>query len=261
VNSPKQKIRPILSLLLLMSLLFSSGCAWFAARPPSPPLDRHEIADIVSAFEKQEKAVQFLFWTGTLAFEVQGAQSEAEVLIAARRDPASIRIEITHGWGQPLLHIQINGSRLDVISFSEKRHYQGRLGMPWILKQVPFPLNPNLIWSLARAYPVLPPYRHAQSMKEKQLTLMDEQDAAIQMIDLYPDGHPHRVRICRQGAVLSFYDYQDQGGILYAKEIQLADRENNTVLTLDIRQMTFNRPVPEALFRQDAPPGFEVVQL
>jgi len=261
VNPLKPKTQPILNLLLLMGLLFSNGCAGFAKRAAPPPLGRPEIAAIVSAFEKQEKAVHTLISTGTVAIETQGTQSEAGVLIVARREPSSIRIEITHQWGQPLIHIQVNGSRLDVISFVEKRHYQGRLGTPWILKQVPFPLDPDLIWSLARAYPVLPPYGQVRSLKENQVTLMDEEDAVIQTIDLYPDRRPRQVRMRRQETVMSFSDYQDQGGILYANEMQLADSEQTTLLTLHIRQMAFNKPIPEAIFNQAAPPGFKVVQL
>lgn len=261
MNPLRPRTHSFLILLLLMGLLFSGGCAWFAMGPPSPPFDRQEIAAIVSAFENQEKAVHSLFSTGTFTLETQGAQSEAEVLIVARRDPPSIRIEITHPWGQPLLHIQVNGSRLNVISFSEKRHYRGRLGTPWILKQIPFPLDPDLIWSLARAYPVLPSYHHAQSTKDNQMTLMDERDADIQVIDLYPDRHPRRVRLCRQGTVIAFSDFQDLSGILYAGKIQVTDGENTTLLTLDIRQMVFNRELPEGIFRQEPPPGFEAVDL
>jgi hypothetical protein len=171
-------------------------------------------------------------------------------------------IEITHPWGRPLLHIRVKGSRLDVISFSEKRHYRGRLGSPWVLKLIPFPIDSDLIWSLARAYPVLPPYHHAQSMKGDQVALMDKQDADIQVIEFYPDTHlPQSVRLCRQGTAMSFSDFQDCDGILYAGEIRLTNDEKTSLLTLDIRQMVFNRPLPEAIFQQEAPPDFEVVQL
>ena len=262
MNRLEQKIRLTLRLLSLIALLFSSGCAWFAKRPASPPFDHRETADIVSAFKYQERVVHSVFSSGTVTFESQGAQSEAEVLIIARRDPPAVMIEITHAWGQPLLHIRVNGSRLDVVSFTEKRHYRGRLGSPRILKQIPFPLDSDLIWSLARAYPVLPPYHHARSMKGDQVTLLDKQDADLQVIDLYPDSHlPQRVRLRRQGTAISFSDLQDSGGILYAGEIRLTDDDQTALLTLDIRQMVFNKPLPEAIFQQEAPPDFEVVQL
>ena len=56
-----------------------------------------------------------------------------------------------------------------------------------------------------------------------------------------------------------FTDFQDNAGILYAKEIGLTDAEENAELTLEIRQMVFNKPVPEAIFRLQTPRDFEVV--
>jgi len=258
----KQKTPLILRLLWVTVLLLSNGCAQFTTRPPSPPLGHQQIAGIISSFKDQESAVHTLISSGTLTIESQGAQSEAEVLIVARRDPSSIRIEITHAWGRPLLHILVDGPRLDILSFSEKRHYRGRLGSPFLLKQIPFPLDSDLLWSLARAYPVLPPYHRAQSEKGDQITLTDKQKSDIQVIDLYPDSNlPRRVWLCRQGTTMSFSNFQDSSDLIYGGEIGLSDAENTTRLTLEIRKMVFNRSVPEAIFQQEAPQDFEEVHL
>lgn len=262
LNELKKRTPPALSLLSVTVLLLSSGCAWFATIPPSPPLSPQVVAAIVSAFQEQGSGVETLFSSGTLTLETQGAQSEATALIVASRDPSHIKIEITHPWGQPLLHILVNGSRLDILSFSEKRRYYGDLGSCFLLKSIPFPLDADLLWSLARAYPMLPPYHHARSLKGDQITLMDQEEGNIQVIDLYPDSKlPRRVWFCREEAAISFSDFQGMSGMAYAREIRLSDDEDTTRLTLDIRQMVFNRPVPAAIFQQAAPPGFEAVPL
>lgn len=258
----KQNIPLVLRLLWVAMLLLSNGCAQFMASPPSPPLDRQQISDIISSLKGQESAFHTLVSSGTLKVEIQGAQSEADVLIVARRDPSSIRIEITHAWGRPLLHILVDGPRLDILSFTEKRHYRGRLGSPFLLKQIPFPLDSDLLWSLARAYPMLPSYHQAQSMKGDQIILTDKQRSDIQIIDLYPGSNlPQKVWLCRHGASMSFSDFQESSNLIYGGEIGLRDAENTTRLTLEIRKMVFNRSVPESLFQHTAPQDFEEVNL
>lgn len=258
----KQKSPLILRLLWVAVLVLSSGCAQLMTRSPSLPLARQQIAGIISSFEDQKSAVHTLVSSGTLTIESQGAQSDAEVLIVARRDLSRIRIDVTHAWGRPLLQILVDGPRLDILSFSEKRRYRGRLGNPFLLKQIPFPLDSDLLWSLARAYPVLPPYHLAHSEKGDQITLTDNQKSDIQVIDLYPASNlPRRVRLCRQGTTISFSDFQDRGGLIYGGEIALSNAENTTRLTLAIRKMVFNGSVPEAIFQQEAPYDFEEVHL
>lgn len=262
MNHYGKKTPCILRLLSVALLLLLSGCAYFAAAPLSPPLGRQEIDRVVKAFEEQERAVETLFSSAALLFEVQGFQSEATVLVVARRNPSTIKIEITHPWGQPLLHILMKGPNLDIISFSEKRHYHGHLGSPDLRRLIPLPLNPELLWSLARAYPVLPPYHRARSMKGDQISLINKQNADIQVIDLYPDTFlPRRVRFCQEEAYMSFSGFQNRDGMLYAKEISLRDHEGATRMTLEIRQMISNSPLPKAIFEQGTPQGFEPAQL
>jgi hypothetical protein len=257
-----RKIRLILVPLWLTPLLLWSGCAWFMPAPTSPPFDPQEADMIASTMERQGEAAHSMVSSGTVTLETQGTPSEAQVLIVARREPSAVMIEVTHAWGQPLLRIQVNGTRLDVISFPEKRHYHGRLGSPWMLKHIPFPLDLDIIWSLARAYPVLPPYHAARSMKGDQVTLVDKADTPIQRVDLYPDSRlPRKVRWCRNRTSIEFSDFQEQDGIPYATNIQVSDDQKTSLLTLRIREMAVNRPLPETVFRQEAPPGFEVTPL
>jgi len=262
LNAHKKKTPIILRLLSVAVLLLLSGCAYFAASPPSPPLARQEIDRIVSAFEEQERAVDTLFSSTALTIDVQGFQSEAMVLIVARRNPSTIKIEITHPWGRPLLHVLVKGPYLDILSFSEKRHYRGRLVSSDLSRLIPVPVSPDILWTLSRAYPVLPHYHRAQSTKGDQISLMDKQNADIQVVDLYPDTYlPRRVWFCQQETYMSFSEFQSSNGILYAKEIGLRSNDSRTRMTLEIRQMTFNSPLPEAIFKQEVPRGFERVQM
>ena len=247
--------------MISLTLLFIlNGCAPFAVVPASPPLGRQKIAGIVSVFKEQETAVQTLVSSGALRLQTRGSESDATFLIVATRNPSKIKIEITHPWGRPLLHVLIKGSRLDIVSYSEKRLYCGRLGSPGLLKLIPVPLNPDLVWALARAYPVLSAHDRILSKRGNEMTLIDRKEDPIQTIELYPESNlPKRVCFCRQHAEMVFSDFQDDAGILYAGEIGVNNAEDDAQLTLEIKQIVFNNPVPEAIFKLEAPRDFEVI--
>jgi len=262
LNTVKQKNPSIKRLFSVLLLLLLGCCARVEITPPSPPLDPQAITGIISAFNEQGVAVRTLFSSGTLTLDIKGSESDTTVLIVATRDPSKIKIEITHPWGRPLLHILIMGSSLEILSFTDKRLYSGRLGTQGLSKLIPVPLTPELLWTLARAYPVLLKYSRVLSLKGNQITLLDQREDKIQVIDLYPEGDlPHRVSFCQQNAEMTFSDFQNSDGIRYAKQIGLNSPEDNARLLFEIRQMIFNKPVPKAIFRLETPLDFELVPL
>ena len=206
--------------------------------------------------------VRTLVSSGTLTLDIKGSESDTKVLIVATRHPSKIKIEITHTWGRPLLHILINGSNLDILSFTDKRLYSGQLGNPGLTRLIPVPLSPELVWTLARAYPVLLNHNRALSVNGNQITFLDQRGDKIQVVDLYPESDlPHRVSFCKQNAEMIFSDFQNNDSIRYAKEIEMNSPNENARLALEIRQITFNKPVPDAIFQLETPRDFEVVPL
>ena len=249
-------------LFSVLLLLLLSCCARVAITPPSPPLDHQAITGIISALKKQGAMVRTLVSSGTLTLDIKGSESDTTVLIVATRDPSKIKMEITHTWGRPLLHILINGSSLDILSFTDKRLYSGQLGHLGLSRLIPVPLSPELVWTLARAYPVLLNHNRALSVNGNQIALLDQKEDKIQVVDLYPETDlPHRVFFSQQNAEVIFSDFQNSDGIRYAKEMELNSPDDNDRLALEIRQITFNKPVPEAIFRLETPLDFELVPL
>ena len=262
MNTVKQKNPYIRRLFSVILLLLLSCCARVVITPPSPPLDHQTITGIVSVFKEQEVVVRTLFSSGMITFDIKGSESDATILIVAIRDPSKIKIEITHPWGRPLLHILIKGSSLEILSFTDKRLYSGQIGTYDLSRLIPVPLSPELLWTLARAYPVLLKYNSVLSLDGNQITLLDQRGDKIQIIDLYPESDlPHRVSFCQQNTEITFADFQNNGGIQYAKEIGLNSPGDNARLALEIRQIVFNKPVPNKIFRLETPLNFELVPL
>jgi len=237
-------------------------CSPLLVQAPSPPFAEQQILNILSCLEEQEASVRSFFSSGRLVFNRNGSESDANILIAGTKDPSCIKIEITHPWGQPLIHILINETKLYIVSFYEKRYYSGLLEDLSSLKFFPTPLAPDQAQSLVRGYPVLRKYDRAVSSKKNQITLLSATGEAVQVIDFYTESNlPRLVSFPGRNTMLSFSDFQNECEICYARDIRLMDSETGEMLLLELKQMVFNKSIPEAILRLEIPPNFEAFPL
>ena len=259
-------------------------CSPLIVKPPSSAFDKEKNAALVSAFEEQERAAKTLFFSGTLTLKNQDGETAVQILMIADATPRAgdhwagtgadyragtgacpygrMKIEITHPWGKALVHILIQGQRLDILDFSEKRIYRGHVESRRLSERIPVPLNHCILWSLARAFPALLEHQGTASFSGNQITLLDPAGDKVQVFELYSgEPLPHRVCFCKQNATLVFSDFETDKGILYARQVNFNGPDNITGLEIDIDQMTFNMPIPEAVFRMEAPLDFTIVHL
>ena len=173
------------------------------------------------------------------------------------RDPLRIKIEITHPWGRPVLHLLVYETRVHAVFFTEKRYYSGHLGTPGASGFFLCRLHPGQIWSLVRGHPVLWNCDHAASFEGNQITFLSKKEEIVQVIDFYPESSlPHLISFPEQDIEMSFSDFHDKKGLYYARNRKLYDPESETTLVVDLKQTLFNKPVPEAIFKLEKPPGF-----
>lgn len=50
-------------------------------------------------------------------------------------------------------------------------------------------------------------------------------------------------------------------GIYYARNIVLENSDNKSILALNFKQMVFNKPIPEAIYKLEKPSDFKLVPL
>jgi len=252
-------------------------CSPLTVKPPSPALNEESVAALVSAFVAQESVAKTLFFSGTLTFKNQNTENAAQILMITDASPRAdtksgadtqvcpygrMKIEITHPWGKPLTHILIEGQRLCILDFTEKRIYRGSLESKRLSQHIPVPLNHSILWSLARAFPALLKHRETALIAGNQFTLLDKTGDKVQHFELYSaEPLPRRVCFCKQNATIVFSDFEDDDGILYARQMRFHGSDHNVGLEIDIDQMTFNTPLPKAVFSMEAPSDFTTVHL
>jgi hypothetical protein len=268
VNLPLINIsRPVkaglISLILIIPVLFSFGCAGYTPVSKGGPLP-YDHTGLITRMLDQEKRAHSFYASGTILVKGWAWKSEAELLIAGTREPLKIKLEITHPWGKPILHILIDKNRLEILSFDEKRVYVGELTAE-SLSRLSLPgefCNLNLIWSVLRGYPHIAVYDRISYSDMYRINLVDQEDMDIEIIDLYPENLlPKRVLFPGDSLDIFFSGYKNNDGIDYAEEVTVNNFEGRKDLTIKTRKMVFNKSVPHEIFILEKPRTFETVYM
>ncbi len=253
----------LVSLILIIPVLFSFGCAGRTPVSKGGPLP-YDPAGLITRMLDQEKRVHSFYASGTILVKGWAWKSDAELLIAGTREPLKIKLEITHPWGKPILHILIDKNRLEILSFDEKRVYVGELTAE-SLSRLSLPgefCNLNLIWSVLRGYPHIAVYDRISYSDMYRIILVDQEDMDIEIIDLYPENLlPKRVLFPGDSLDIFFSGYKNSDGIDYAEEVTVNNFEGRKDLTIKTRKMVFNKPIPDEIFILEKPGTFETVYM
>ena len=245
------------TLLTCLVLLCLSSCA-----TRYKPLPDSDVALILATIRAQERKVSSFYLTGALSLQDREWESESHVLIVGNRNPFKIKIEVTHPWGRPIVHILIQERNLQVLSFAEKRLYLGAFTPQTLSRFLPGELDAHLVWAVLRGYPHLLSYHGTTSMKANQIRLLDEEGRAQEVIDLYPESKlPSMVFFPAKNIGLGFSDFQQIDGIYYARRVKVEDMGGKSNLMLRNRKMVFNKTIPKEVFRLEKPPSFGTYDL
>lgn len=245
-----------ITVALLPGILFPS-CASLPP-PPPPPLGAGEVAAILAGFEDQERRVNTCFGDGRLSIETADGDEDVHVLVAAQKDPFRAKLEITHPWGSPVLHLYADDMVVEAVAFPLKRVYRGRPEDVLLPKWLPLPLAPGLIWTLARGFPMLARHARAESSRGDEIRLLDEDGRPIQIIAFHRKGpFPMEISLPETGAAIFFSALENRGGIQDARKVRLFHSGTGAALELALKERVFNQPVPPEVFEVQAPPHFE----
>ena len=257
----RNKILPAWGILLL-TMVFLFGCAGMEKRPSGPPLSDQDTARIAHLIHKEEQRVSSFYALGRVSAGDWYGESDADILVVGVREPFRIKIEITHSWGQPLLHILIDGNRMKALSFRENKFYRGTFTSQALSRFIPVRFDPDLIWGVLRGYPNMLPHETLKSLGSNQISLFTGKGEEVEIIDLY-DGEalPRNVTFPGRNIRVTYSEFHEEKGIPYAQSVKVARLDGGKRLTLKHKKMVFNRIIPKDVFAIPKPPAMEMIDL
>ncbi|MBN2062633.1 MAG: hypothetical protein JW882_19690 [Deltaproteobacteria bacterium] len=253
------KINRCFLFLALNAILFINGCSSVYMSVKGKVLTSLEMSTILTELRIQEDVVNSLYSTGSIIVKDWKSEKEANSLIVGERDPFRLKIEITHSWGRPLLHILMNEDIIEILSFDEGKLYRGH-NKSEILSHFLSGIDPQLIWTVARGYPLAWEHHKAISSGRNRMTLLDNEGKGIEMIYLDPYTlQPDFISFPTSKTNVKFLSLAEEEGIYYAREV-VAETDRETLI-LKNSKIFFNKSIPDEIFSIKRPPMFEIVDL
>jgi hypothetical protein len=242
-------------ILTLGVLLILTGCAPVLFQKP---LSDQELENALSLLRAQDEAVNTFYTTGQMMVKDWYWDQEANTLVVGTRTPLRLKIEITHAWGQPILHLLVVGRAFKALSYGERKLYRGDLVQGALSKFFPADLDGDLIWEVVRGFPKPRPGSRVESRKAAQVSFLNQNGDEMEILELDPESAmPRRLFSPEKKVGIGYADFRQESGILYPSEVSVKQLEGTRSITLKNGRMVFNKPVPEEIFRMEIPPGFE----
>jgi hypothetical protein len=259
IPAPSRRMYPILGLALAFTL---QACAHRPLVIPATAAATEAIDSLLVHLATQDHRVATLFCSGKLTSKSGQSELETTVSIVGRRIPFETRIEFANPWGAPIAYLVMDTDRFKFLVFGDKRLYVGSTDQTGLLRYFPFLPDPDAIWGFIRGYPVIAAHGRASSQGDETVTIFDRQGGVLQRLVI--DLKTRRPKACfypGKKLTLSYGDFAEEGGVDFARSVDLRSEKRKRTLILHIRQAVFNPPLPRSIFDLKRPEGFKVIDL
>jgi len=226
-------------------------------------LDTFTVNAVLNDIRDQDTRVSTFYTIGTITVKDWKWDSDADMLIIGQKDPFKIKIEFTHQWKGPVLHILIDKNNLEILSFSEKKIYLGPFTPEGLSRFIPGSFfDSELIWSALRAYPNLLNHHETASYEENRIDLLNEDNREIETVNLHPESlYPEKVIFPDHGLNITFSTFREIEGIRYAEDVRIKNITSKRNLLLKNKKMVFNQSIPDKIFTIQRLANYEIVFL
>jgi len=252
----------LLSYLSIFLLTLLLGCASLAPLPPGKPFSQQEADRLISNLKDQGKKVSSFQGIGKL--NLKKGEEEVEVnLFAIGSNPYKMRLEITHSWGSPLLHIVADERNISVLSLTDKKFFRGPPHSLDIKQFFPCGVELDLAWKIfSGSVPILSTAGRAVSLKPHEISLYNKRGEIVETISFSSRTLlPQSIYFPKKGftIILSEFDQGDLG--LHPLKIKMLKKNEDQLAVIRYKSLKFNKPIPKEIFQLNPPPNFEIINL
>ncbi|MBF0551750.1 MAG: hypothetical protein HQK60_14605 [Deltaproteobacteria bacterium] len=268
------KLNWILGCRLLLFLVMAgiiSGASGCATRPlvmKTPP----KAEELVQRLELHEKAIDSFLAMGDLTISSSKTYLRAELIVIGRY-PDTLRWEVSSTFGTPLLYMVAKEEDVTAVSFDKKSYYRSYtlspylpvsgltakdvshilLGMPILLEftRSSSSYDPELdAWVLDLDNPKL-------KLKEQILLRADDSTPISLSLSHYQSEDAFRVAFSDFFSVATSPGFESK----YPRTITITTQEQDSTIKINVKELQFDVPIKDALFKLRKPAGFKEVLL
>jgi len=251
-----------LSSLSIFLLALVLGCAHLVSFPPAEPFSQQESDRLISNLRDQEEKISSFQGFGTLMFKKGEEEIEAN-LFAIGSNPYKIRLEITHTWGRPLLHIVGDERNVSVLSLTDKKFFRGTPHSLDIKQFFLCGLGMDLIWKIfSGSVPILSASGGAVSLKPHEISLYNKQGEVEEIVSFSPRTLlPRSIYFPKKGFSILFSEFEEGDLGPHPLKIKVLKEDEDHLAVIRYKSLTLNKPVPEEIFQLNPPTNFEIINL
>jgi len=256
-----------LKLILLVFLVFGiTGCAPWAPIIPEPPLP--EASELINQFHLDENLIKNFAARGRLKLNSPQANYRVDINLAAIR-PDRFRLTAIDFFGRFVLTLVSNQQEIRFLDHRQAKIYKGPNNRKTLGRFLPLGFDVSEIITLFAGGVLLPPHRQASVSRIEpglwRLSLEGVEKGTVERVYVDPlTRRVKRIEIQREGKSMIQVDYSDYHNLddrWVPFFIRLTDKQRESELILEYKEMKLHLEFPERFFHLSTPPGVEVIDL
>jgi len=250
-----------LSYLAISVLTLLLGCAHLVPFPPTKPFSPEETARLISHLREQGEKINSFQVVGRLRFIDREEETEANLFAVGCR-PFKVRLELTHPWGKPLLHILVDERDISVLSLIDNKFFKGPSSLLNTEQFFFFGLDLDSAWKILSGRVPIIPHCRAVSLKPGEISLYNRQGEVVEIISFTSKAFlPRSVYFPKKEINIILSEFKEGALGPHHSRIRVVKGDGNQLIEIRYKNLKLNKLIPEEIFRLNPPPDFEIIRL
>lgn len=249
-------------LYAIFSFLFLQfGCSALKQPAEIESLFRKDAAQILSHLKGRNSNINSFQGVGRIVVNSGTGELNSNLFIAGK-SPQKVRLEISHFWGKPLVHIVIDGKEISVLSLMEKKFFRCHNGFLDIDHVLLSKLHAEFMWDvLAGRLPVSDKAVKAVRSKENEILLLDSDGTILERI-LFNASHmvAKEIYFPLQQITVILSEFRGMNSGYTPLKIDIIEEGLDRAITIEYKDFEINKQIPDEVFYLAPLAGYEVIE-
>ncbi len=258
----EKKWKDILLCILFSFLFLPLGCSTLKQPVETKPLFHKDAAQILSYLKGQNSNVESFQGIGRVIVNSGSSELESNLFIAGK-SPQRARLEITHFWGKPLIHIVIDGRDVSALSLTEKKFFRCHDGYLDIDHIFLSKLDTKIIWDiLAGRVPILDEVVKTVGYKENEILLLNSSGQIIERI-LFSSNPilAKEIYFPLKEITINLSKFRKMNSGYVPLKIEIIEEKPDRAIKIEYKDFEIGNQIPDEIFYLSPLPGYEVIEI